>query len=69
VIDATVAALVPVLGVKPACALTGRSRATHYRAQRPPTFGPRPRRAAPPNAMTDLEREAVLGLLRSAQYC
>jgi putative transposase len=69
VIDAAVAELVPLLGVKPACALTGRSRATHYRVLRPPTFGPRPRRATPPNAMTEVERVEVLGLLRSPAYC
>lgn len=63
------AELVPVLGVKPACGLTGRARATHYRALRPPVLGPSPRRATPPNAMTDLEREEVLVLLRSPQYC
>ena len=35
-IDAALAELEPVLGVKPACGLLGRSRATHYRALQPP---------------------------------
>ena len=68
-IDRALADLEPVVGVKPACVLTGRSRATHYRAQQPPVHGPKPRRPSPPNAMTDVERREVLDLLRSPAYC
>ncbi|CCG02800.1 transposase [Blastococcus saxobsidens DD2] len=52
-----------------ACALLGWSRATHYRAQIPPA--PRqdkPPRSAPPNALTDAEREQVLATLNSARF-
>lgn len=51
-----------------ACALLGWSRATHYRAGKPRAerrAGPRP---APPNALTDVEREEVLTTLNSARF-
>ncbi len=63
------AELEPVIGTKPACALTGRARATHYRRAVGPVLGPRPWRPSPPNALSDAEREEVLALLRSPAYC
>jgi putative transposase len=51
-----------------ACALLGWSRATHYRAQQPPTPRERRPRPAPPNALSDAERERVLATLNSARF-
>jgi transposase InsO family protein len=56
------------LGITAACRLTGRSRATHYRALKPPT--PRRPRAVPvqPSALTGQERGVVLELMNSPAY-
>jgi len=57
-----------------ACALTGRSRATHYRRADPagvtlgPLHGPHRPRRLPPCTLTDDERAAVLALLNSPAY-
>ena len=54
-----------------ACALTGRSRATHYRHQgeKPaPVHGPRPARRPPPSTITPDERARVLAVLNSEPY-
>jgi transposase InsO family protein len=58
-----------------ACALTGRSRATHYRRADPlgvaalgPVHGPPPPRGLPPSTITDEERTQVLTLLNSEPY-
>ena len=57
-----------------ACALTGRSRATHYRRADPagvvlgPLHGPHRPRRLPPCTLTDDERAAVLALLNSPTY-
>lgn len=52
-----------------ACALLGRSRASHYRAQRPPGEpGPRAPRPAPPNSLTAAEQDAVLEVLTSDRF-
>jgi putative transposase len=50
-----------------ACALIGRSRATHYRHRRPPVHGPVPARVSPDNgqALSAAEREAVLTLINT----
>ena len=54
--------------VKTACALLGRPRGSHYRAQAPkPGRESRPR-PAPPNALTDAERAQVLGVLTSDRF-
>ena len=52
-----------------ACDLLGVSRATRYRRQRPPVAGPPAPRPAPPNKLTEQERQRVLTVLRSAEYC
>lgn len=53
-----------------ACALTGMSRATHYRHANPQgrRHGPWLPRTPPPAALTDTERQAVLKLLDSPAY-
>lgn len=52
------------------CALTGMSRATHYRHVTPkgPMHGPWPPRAPPPQALDAAERDLVLALLTSPAY-
>jgi len=54
---------------KQACELLGASRATLYRRRNPPPR-PAPRaRPAPPNKLTEAERQQILTVLRSAEYC
>ena len=60
--------LVPVVGVKPACELLGHSRASHYRSLQPAVYGPPRPRPTPPNALTDAERERVLGVLHAPEH-
>jgi putative transposase len=56
------------LGITAACRLTGRSRATHYRALKPPPV-PKPRAVqVQPSALTVQERAVVLELMNSPQY-
>jgi transposase InsO family protein len=61
------AAGVPTIG---ACALIGRSRATHYRHAQGPLHGPRPARSVPDNgqALSAAERQAVLTLINTPAY-
>ena len=56
------------LGITAACRLTGRSRATHYRALKPPA--PRGPRTIPvqPSALTAEERAVVMELMNSPEY-
>jgi putative transposase len=58
------AAQVPV---QAACTLTGRARATHYRALRPPR-PPAPPRPPSGQGLTGAERAAVLAVLNSPAY-
>jgi putative transposase len=54
---------------KQACELLGASRATLYRRRNPPPR-PAPRtRCEPPNKLTEAERQQILTVLRSAEYC
>ncbi|MBS4730184.1 hypothetical protein MSM1_18260 [Mycobacterium sp. SM1] len=54
---------------KQACELLGASRATLYR-RRNPASRPVPRtRSEPPNKLTEAERQQILTVLRSAEYC
>jgi putative transposase len=69
VIDEHFGDLEAVTSTKQACALLGASRATRYRRRRPPVAGPPAPRPAPPNALTEAERQHVLSLLRSEEYC
>jgi len=68
VIEEALAALVPVVGVKPACELVGVSRATHYRRKAPPVYGPARPRPSPPNALTEVERSRVLTELHRPEH-
>lgn len=58
----------PLLGTKTACAAVGRSRATHYRWQKPARTTPRKPRPAPPNKLTEAEVQAVLSELRAERF-
>ncbi|TYC97552.1 IS3 family transposase [Arthrobacter echini] len=71
--------LAHVTSVATACALLGRSRASHYRAAREAqrragvVFGPEPApvrapRPTPPNALTDPERARVLKVLTGPRF-
>jgi putative transposase len=68
VIDPAVAELAALTSTATACALLGKPRASHYRAQRPPVPRPRTPRPAPPNALTAAERDAVMGVLNSSRF-
>lgn len=60
--------LVEAVGTTKACSLSGRSKATHYRARSGPMHGPRAPRGAPANALSDQERAEIIAVLRSARY-
>ncbi len=68
-IDAAFDELVAVTSTATACRLLGIPRATHYRRQRPPVLGPPVPRPAPPNKLTEAERQHILTVLRSDAYC
>jgi putative transposase len=63
-----VAELEPLIGVRRACRLTGRSRASHYREAQGPRHGPPPPRCSPQNKLSDAEFDALLALLRSEEF-
>jgi putative transposase len=69
VIDEHCAALEAVTSTKHACALLGASRATCYRRRRAPVAGPPAPRPIPPNALSETERQRILSVLRSQEYC
>jgi putative transposase len=69
VIDACFDELEAVTSTRQACELLGKSRATHYRRAVPPVHGPPRPRPAPPNKLTEAERQRILTLLRSPEYC
>lgn len=58
-----------VTSTSEACALLGASRATRYRRCRAPVAGPPAPRPAPPNALSETERQHILAVLRSDEYC
>jgi len=69
VIDGHFDDLEAVTSTKQACTLLGASRATRYRRRSPAAAGsPAPRRT-PPNALSEAERQHVLAVLRSEEYC
>jgi putative transposase len=68
VINPAVDDLAQHVGIARACALLGRSRASHYRARRPVTLGPKPSRAAAVNALTPAERAEVLRVLTGDRF-
>lgn len=61
--------LAAVTSTARACRLLGMSRATHYRRDAPPVLGPPAARPSPPNALCEAERQQILTLLRSEEYC
>lgn len=61
--------LVEATSTKKACALLGASRATLYRRRRPPIMGPPAPRPVPVNKLSEAERQQILTLLRSEEYC
>ncbi len=67
-IEQTVEELTPVIGTRPACRALGASHATIYRRRRPPAPRPRRPRPVPARALSEPEREAVLGELRSERF-
>ncbi|HEX3567390.1 MAG TPA: IS3 family transposase, partial [Acidimicrobiales bacterium] len=68
IIDASVEELAPVVGRKRACAVLGRSRASHYRARRPPRCGPpAPKRSH--RALCPAEADAIVETLNEERFC
>lgn len=49
--------------------LLGRARATHYRRAQSPEHGPPTPRPTPANALTEAERQHILSVLRSDEFC
>jgi putative transposase len=66
--DAGVDELAPIVGRKAACAALGRSRASHYRARRPPRCGPPAPRMSHRRLGKD-EAEVVIDALNSERFC
>lgn len=52
-----------------AAQLLGRPRSSHYRKLQPPRLGPPTARPAPANALSETERQHVLTVLRSEEFC
>lgn len=67
-IEQTVEELAPIVGTRPACRALGASHATVYRRRRAPERQPKRPRPAPGRSLSDAEREAVLGELRSERF-
>jgi putative transposase len=57
------------MSTKQACALLGASRATVYRRRRLPPQRPSTSRPEPANKLTETERQHILAMLRSQEYC
>lgn len=68
-IDTHLDDLAAVTSTRQACALLGRSRATHYRGLQEPKLGPPAPRSAPPNKLSEAERQQILTVLRSVECC
>ena len=68
-IDEHVEDLEAVTSTKRACGLLGASRATIYRRRRPPAARPPAPRPEPANKLSEQERQRILGVLRSEEYC
>jgi putative transposase len=58
-----------VTSTKHACQLLGASRATVYRRRRPLSPRPPVTRPEPVNKLTEAERQHILAVLRSPEYC
>lgn len=62
-------ALEAVTSTTRACGLLGASRATVYRRRQDPVLGPPVPRPEPVNKLTEAERQHILSVLRSEEYC
>jgi len=58
-----------VTSTQAACDLLGASRATVYRRRRPPASRPSVSRPEPANKLSEAERQRILAVLRSDEYC
>ncbi len=67
-IAAGVDELTPVVGTRVACTTLGMPRASWYRRSRGPRHGPPKPRPAPPRALSDPERTAVLAELHADRF-
>ena len=67
-IEGCFAELVPLVGTAAACRGAGKSRATHYRRLAPPVLGPSVPRSTPGNALSEVERAELVGVLRSPRF-
>lgn len=69
-IDDAIAELEPLVGVRAACAATGRPQANHYRRHRQSPKPARPvrERKSPPRALSPAERDSVRALLNSEHF-
>lgn len=61
--------LAPTIGTKAACEHLGRSRATHYRQNQAPAYGPPRPRPRSPRALPESETNAILETLNSEAFC
>lgn len=68
-IDTCFCEIEPLLGTAAACRATGRSRATHYRHQKPGRTTERKPRPAPANKLSDAEIDAIVAVLHSERFC
>ena len=68
-IDDNLADLEAVTSLKRACELIGANRSTIQRRRLPPVLGPPAPRPEPPNKLTEAERQHVLSVLRSEEFC
>ncbi len=68
-IDGHLPALEEVTSTKRACELVGANRSTILRRRRRPVLGPPAPRPEPPNKLTEPERQHVLSVLRSPEFC
>ena len=68
-IDEHLPQLEAVTSTKRAGELLGANRATILRRRRPPVLGPPAPRPAPPNKLTEVERQHILSVLRSEEHC
>ena len=70
--DAFASLIALAVTVVTACALTGRSRATHYRRLNPPVVKvdpvPQSQRVKPPSTLSEAERENVLTVINTPAY-
>jgi putative transposase len=67
-IDETFSEVEPLLGTTGACRAIGRSRATHYRKKKPGRVTPKKPRPAPPNKLSEDERQGILEMLHTERF-